>query len=157
MKFSCGTVSTVVYLSNEIMSTQTADLDLAIVEKTRELCETIIAQPDFQRIRNRIDAFMADDAAKIQYQTVMEKGDTLQQKQQMGVQLTAEEISEFEKNRDALVNNPVARDFLDAQQAMQKVQQSVGQYVSKTFELGRTPTDQDFDSGSCGSGCGCHH
>ena len=137
------------------MTTQTADP--AIVEKTRELCQTIVAQPEFQSIRNRIDAFMADEKAKTQYQNVMEKGEMLQQKQQMGVALTPDEISDFEKNRDALVSNPVARDFIDAQQAMQKVQESVGQYVAKTFELGRAPTDQDFDSGSCGSGCGCHH
>jgi len=137
------------------MTTQIADP--AIVEKTRELCQTIVAQPEFQSIRNRIDAFMADEKAKTQYQNVMEKGEMLQQKQQMGVPLTPDEISDFEKNRDALVSNPVARDFIDAQQAMQKVQESVGQYVAKTFELGRAPTDQDFDSGSCGSGCGCHH
>src|SRR6266481_736294 len=137
------------------MQTQTADP--AIVEKTRELCETIVAQPEFQSIRNRIDAFMADEGAKIQYQNVMEKGEMLQHKQQMGLPLAEDEITEFQKNRDALVNNPVARDFIDAQQAMQKVQESVGQYVAKTFELGRAPGDQDFDSGSCGSGCGCHH
>src|SRR5258705_1998448 len=130
------------------MQTQTAAP--SIVEKTRELCDIIVAQADFQNIRSRIDAFMADENAKVQYQNVMEKGGMLQQKQQMGVPLSAEEIAGFEKERDALVNNPVARDFLDAQQAMQKVQESVGQYVAKTFELGRTPTEQDLDSGSCG-------
>src|SRR5262245_58928790 len=135
------------------MTTQTADS--AILEKTRELCQAIVAQPEFQSIRSRIDAVMADESAKIQYQNVMEKGEMLQHKQQMGVALSAEEISEFEKNRDALVSNPIARDFLDAQQAMHKVQESVGQYVAKTFELGRAPTDEDF--GSCGHGCGCHH
>jgi cell fate (sporulation/competence/biofilm development) regulator YlbF (YheA/YmcA/DUF963 family) len=137
------------------MTTQTADP--AIVQKTKELCETIVAQPEFQSIRTRIDAFMANDKARMQYQNVMEKGEMLQQKQQNGLPLSPEEITEFEKNRDALVSNPVARDFLDAQQAMHKVQESVGQYVAKTFELGRAPTDEDFDSGSCGSGCGCHH
>ena len=30
------------------------------------------------------------------------------------------------------------------------------QFVSKTFELGRVPTLEDFSSGECGSGCGCH-
>src|SRR5881394_2255859 len=136
------------------MTTETADS--IIVQKTRELCQTIVEQPEFQSIRQRIDTFMADDAAKVQYQTVVEKGEMLQHKQQMGLPMSAEEITEFEKNRDALVNNPIARDFLDAQQAMQKVQESVGQYVSKTFELGRAPTEEDFSSGSCGSGCGCH-
>ena len=96
----------------------TATADSIIVQKTRELCQTIVEQPEFQSIRQRIDTFMADDAAKVQYQTVVEKGEMLQHKQQMGLPMSAEEITEFEKNRDALVNNPVARDFLDAQQAL---------------------------------------
>src|SRR6267142_1054894 len=133
------------------MSTQVADS--VITQKTQELCQTIVDQPEFENIRKRIDTFMADEGAKLQYQTVMEKGEMLQHKQQMALPMTAEEISDFEKNRDALVNNPVARDFLDAQQAMQKVQESVGQHVAKTFELGRAPRDEDFE-GSCGFGCG---
>jgi len=132
-----------------------ATTDTALLAKTRELCQTIVEQPEFQDIRKRIDTFMADESTKLQYQMVMEKGEMLQHKQQMGLPMSADEIKDFESNRDALINNPVARDFIDAQQAMQKVQESVGQHVAKTFELGRTPRDEDFQ-GSCGSGCGCH-
>ena len=136
------------------MTTQVEET--AVTQKTRELCQSIVEQPEFQSIRQRIDAFMADDTAKSQYQAVVEKGEMLEHKQQMGVQASPEEISDFEKNREALINNPVARDFMDAQQAMRNVQESVGQYVAKTFELGRIPEESDFSSGSCGSGCGCH-
>ena len=52
----------------------------AVIQKTRELCQTIIEQPDFQAIRSRIDTFMADDRAKAQYQTVVEKSEVLNQK-----------------------------------------------------------------------------
>jgi cell fate (sporulation/competence/biofilm development) regulator YlbF (YheA/YmcA/DUF963 family) len=134
---------------------QATDTDSMVLQKTRELCQTIVDQPEFQDIRKRIDTFMADEAAKLQYQAVMEKGEMLQHKQQMGMPLSADEITEFEKNRDALISNSVAREFIDAQQAMQKMQESVGQHVAKTFELGRAPRDEDFE-GSCGSGCGCH-
>jgi cell fate (sporulation/competence/biofilm development) regulator YlbF (YheA/YmcA/DUF963 family) len=130
--------------------------DTIILQKTRELCETIVQQPEFQEIRSRIDAFMANEEAKSQYQRVIEKGESLQQKQQMGLPLSNEEITEFEGHRETLVSNPVAKGFLDAQNQMHKVQESVGQYVAKTFELGRIPSAEDFDSGSCGSGCGCH-
>lgn len=131
--------------------------DTAVLQKTRELCQTLADQPEFKEIRQRIDAFMADNDAQSQYQMVMEKGELLQHKQQMGMPLTSDEITDFEKQRDALVNNPVARAFLDAQQEMHKVQESVGQYVAKTFELGRLPTTDDFSSGSCGPSCGCGH
>jgi len=128
----------------------------SVQQKTRELCQAIVDQPEFQKMREQVDAFMGDDAAKSLYQSVMEKGEMLQYKQQTGSPLSADEISAFEKDRDALVSNPVARDFLAAQEQMNKVQQTVGQYVSKTLELGRMPTEDDFAGESCGSGCGCH-
>lgn len=127
-----------------------------VQQKTRELCQAIVEQPEFQEMRRQIEAFMGDETAKSQYQSVMEQGEMLQHKQQMGSPLAHDEIAAFEKDRDALVNNPVARGFLDAQQQMHKVQESVGQLVSKTFELGRLPTEDEMNGGSCGSGCGCH-
>ena len=135
----------------------TTTIENAVIQKTRELCQTIIEQPDFQAIRSRIDTFMADDRAKAQYQTVVEKSEALNQKQQMGAPLTPEEIAEFESHRETLANNPVARGFMDAQGEMHKMQESVTQYVTKTLELGRVPNEDEFDSGSCGHGCGCHH
>jgi cell fate (sporulation/competence/biofilm development) regulator YlbF (YheA/YmcA/DUF963 family) len=137
------------------MLTQTEEH--AVVEKTRELCNTILAQPNMGSIRQRIDAFMSDEKARGQYETVMTQGQMLNEKQQRSLPLSGEEISEFEQQRDALLNNPVARGFLDAQEAMHQIQDSVHKYVSKTLELGRVPGPEDFDSDSCGHGCGCHH
>ena len=128
----------------------------AILEKTRELCQVILDQPEFQTIRQRITAFMSDDEAKSQYQFLSEQGEVLQLKQQQGLPLTNEEIAEFENRREAFLTNPIAKGFLDARQQMQQMQESVDQYVAKTFELGRLPAEDDFQSGSCGSGCGCH-
>jgi len=128
-----------------------------VIQKTKDLCQTIIEQPEFIEIRERIDAFMGDEAAKNQYQALMEKGDALQQKQQMGMPLDNAEIAEFEKNRDSLLSNPVAASFLTAQQQMHKIQESVMQYVSKTFELGRVPVLEDFPAENCGPSCGCGH
>ena len=135
---------------------ETATEDSVIIQKTRELCQAILEQPEFVALRRDLDAFLNDEAAKLQYQIVSEKGGALQHKQQTGGMLTAEEIADFEGARDAMVNNPVARGFLDAQQEIHRVQESVGQYVSKTFELGRLPTTEDFGSG-CGPSCGCSH
>lgn len=128
-----------------------------IIRKTLELCQTILDQPEFRTVRLQVDAFMADEASQAQLQQLQEKGDTLQHKQQMGVPLSGEEINEFEEQRAALLGNPVAKGFLEAQEAVHQIQSAVGRYVSKTFELGRLPSSDDFESGSCGEGCGCHH
>jgi cell fate (sporulation/competence/biofilm development) regulator YlbF (YheA/YmcA/DUF963 family) len=135
-------------------ATQTSDV---LTQKIEELCQTILNQPEVKSIRQRIDAFNADAAAQKQYETLAERGEYLQHKQQQGAQLTDAEISEFEKHREAFFANPVAKGFVDAQQQMHKMQDSVSKYVSKTLELGRVPAAEDMESGSCGSGCGCHH
>jgi cell fate (sporulation/competence/biofilm development) regulator YlbF (YheA/YmcA/DUF963 family) len=129
----------------------------SVVQKTKELCQAILDEPSMRNIRQRIDAFMGDERAKAQYDGLMTKGQALQQKQQMSLPLTGEEISDFEQHRDELLNNPVARGFLDAQEELNQVQQSVHQYVNKTLELGRLPTEEELGGGSCGHGCGCHH
>ena len=136
---------------------QTITEDATIVEKTKELCLTILEQPKMQSIRQRIDAFMGDDQARGQYDALVSKGQTLQQKQEMSTPLSGEEISDFEQHRDSLMKNPVARGFLDAQEELHNVQASIHQYVNKTLELGRMPTDEDLSGGGCGHGCGCHH
>lgn len=135
------------------MATTTEDI---VLQKTRELCQTILDQPEFRSIRSRIDAFMSNPEAQGLYQSVSERGESLQHKQEQGLQLSQDEIAEYEKHRDTFFSNPVARGFLDAQQEMHKVQESIGQYVSKTFELGRLPQADDVEGASCGTGCGCH-
>ena len=131
-----------------------------VTQKTKELCQAILEQPNMRAIRRRIDAFMADDQSRAQYESLVNKGEGLQQKQQMSIALSGEEIADFEKERDALMKNPVARGFLDAQEELHQVRQSVQQYVSKALELGRLPTEEEMN-GCCGSGghggCGCSH
>ncbi len=128
-----------------------------IIEKTKALCQSIVDQPEMSSIRGRIDSFLADASARGQYEAVVNKGQALQEKQAQGRQPESTEIADFEKHRDALLNNPVARGFLDAREELHEIQHSIQKYVSKTLELGRVPTAEDLEDHSCGDGCGCHH
>jgi cell fate (sporulation/competence/biofilm development) regulator YlbF (YheA/YmcA/DUF963 family) len=128
-----------------------------IETKTNELCEAILEQIQTGGIRQRIDTFQADATARGQYESLMSKGQALQEKQHGGQALEPAEIAAFETDRDALLKNPVAASFLDAQEEMHELQSSVQKTVAKTIELGRIPTAEDLaEGGSCGSGCGCH-
>ena len=129
----------------------------AIIEKTRALCQAIVDHPGMTAIRRQIDTFLSDASARGQYETVINKGQALQEKQSQGGQLESAEIADFEKHRDALLNNPVARGFMDAREELHEIQHSIQKYVSKTLELGRVPTTEDLEDHSCGDGCGCHH
>jgi cell fate (sporulation/competence/biofilm development) regulator YlbF (YheA/YmcA/DUF963 family) len=127
-----------------------------VVEKTRELCNTILAQPGMGNIRKSIDTFLADDKSREQYESLMAKGQALHEKQHRSLPLSGEEIGEFERQRETVLKNPVARGFLDAQEALHHLQEKVQTQISKTLELGRLPTTEDLE-GSCGHGCGCKH
>ena len=124
--------------------------------KTNELCEAILEQMQSAGIRKRIDAFMANEQARGQYEALMTKGQALQEKQHHGKTLDAAEIAAFESERDALLKNPVATSFLDAQEEMHEIEKSVKRTVAKTIELGRLPQAEELAEGSCGHGCGCH-
>ena len=133
-----------------------------VMEKTRELCSVIADNEEFQALQKSVEAFFADDAAREGFRKVQEWGDELTQKQSAGLELSDTEIQGFEADRAALFENPVAKNFLDAQQGLQGLQSVVGKYVGLTLELGRVPTSEDFaqqDSGCCGGsgggGCGC--
>ena len=130
--------------------------DSTIVQKTRDLCQSILDHPEFQDLRKSIDTFMADEKAKGEYQSLVEKSEELNHKQHSGVQLSPEEISAYESHRERVVGNPLAAEFIRAQQEVHGIQESVNKFLSKTFELGRVPSDEELDGGSCGSGCGCH-
>ena len=62
---------------------------------------------------------------KLQYQSVHEKGEELHQKQQANVELGAAEIKAFEDTRDALFDNKVAADFMDAQRTLEGIQKQI--------------------------------
>ncbi|MCX6884153.1 MAG: YlbF family regulator [Verrucomicrobiota bacterium] len=132
-----------------------------IMQKTRELCEALLAQPAMKSIRQRIDAFLDDEQTRSEYDDLVMKGQTLQEKQQNGEELDQAEVAEFEKQRDTLLANPVARGYLDAQEEQHELQHSITKFVKKTIELGRLPEEEDLQGGGggggCGSGgCGCH-
>lgn len=129
--------------------------DGPVMAKTLELCETILAQPDFRNLKQSIETFLADETAKQLYRTVAEKGEHLHHKQHQGVQLGDDEIADYEQHRQALMASPVALGFLEAQESMRQIQDTVTKYVTKTLEIGRVPGAEDFES--CGSGCSCHH
>ena len=131
--------------------------DTAVIEKTKELCQTILEQEQFRALRHDIDSFLGDQQAQEQYHLVIDKREYLGHLQEQGIELTDEQFQEFETERDALIANPVAKKYLDAQQSLGKMQDAVVSYVTKTIELGRLPTDDELrpQGGCCGGGCGC--
>lgn len=128
--------------------------DSVVMSKARDLCETIANDSDYKGLLAKVEAFLGNDEARLTYQSVQERGQELNQKQQSGLELAESEIGEFENARTALLNNPVASDFLQAQQSLEALQTSVSRMVGMTLELGRVPTPEDIEQASGGGCCG---
>jgi cell fate (sporulation/competence/biofilm development) regulator YlbF (YheA/YmcA/DUF963 family) len=126
-----------------------------ITQRTIELCQAITEQADFRELKQKLDAFMANELLKFDYQQVNTLGDLLRMKQSNGIELTPDEIATFDAMRGKFLNDPVAQGFLDAQEQLQQLHEVVGRFLNKTFELGRRPEFEDVHDGSC-SDCGCH-
>lgn len=137
--------------------------DSAIIAKTKDLCASIVDQPDFKALQESVVSFLNNDEARLQYQSVHERGEELNYKQRSGVELSDKEIDDFESAREALLENTIVTDFMQAQRDLQGIQKQIGQYVSLTLELGRVPSEEDLmasSGGGCcggggGGGCGC--
>ena len=132
--------------------------DSLVMGKTKELCAAIADDPEYRSMMEKVERFMEDDAAKLQFQSVQERSQELGQKQQSGLELSVGEVEDFEAAREALMSNAVAREFMDAQQSLQSVQSAIGKYVGITLELGRVPAEEDLadQEGCCNEGgCGC--
>lgn len=142
-----------------------ASYDSSLISKTRELCSQIVSDPIYLQLQEKVERFLNDDAARLQYQSVHERGEELHHKQHAGIQLGAQEIREFEAAREALFANEIATNFLEAQRELEQLQKIIGRYVGMTLELGRVPSAEDLEqsSGGCcggggaGGGCGCSH
>ncbi|MGC6566449.1 MAG: YlbF family regulator [Akkermansiaceae bacterium] len=128
--------------------------DSAVMTKARELCAEIAGDSEYQELLAQVEKFLGDDEARLSYQSVHEAGQQLNQKQQAGLELAESEISAFEEARANLLANPVASEFMKAQQSLESIQMSVSRLVGMTLELGRVPTGEDIAQASGGGCCG---
>lgn len=118
-------------------------------EKIRELCQAMADHKDFSEMCGHIKAFMDDEKAKFEYQMLNEMGGMLQQKQAMGAEISDEEAGKFESLRDSFTNNQAAMNFMKTQERLQLMQDHILRHVQRTFEIGRVPTAEEMDEGTC--------
>lgn len=130
--------------------------DTPVIQKTKELCQTILEQPAYQGIKKTIHDFLTHADLSATYQRLCDQQDALHHKQEQGELISDQDVADFEKDETEFLAHPLAQQFIDAQRQMHKIEQTITGYVRKTFELGRMPTEDDFSEGGCGPSCGCH-
>lgn len=139
------------------MSDLLTSQETPVIAKTKELCASLLELDSYKRMKSQLDAFTSDDAAQEMYRQLSEKQSELVQKQETTGDLTEEDIQAFEDQREKLLMHPIAGGFVEAQQGFEELRDTVVRYVTKTFELGRVPTEEEVtpkQGGCCGGGCG---
>ena len=102
--------------------------------KAKELCQSLLEDPNLKEVFESIDKFMEDDESKELFSEMQTKGESLQMKQQSGLELTAGEVEEYNKIRDKMLENETANAFVKAQESIQSIHQTLGSWVSLVFE-----------------------
>ncbi|MFB9275149.1 YlbF family regulator [Cohnella cellulosilytica] len=130
-----------------------------IMEKMKELCETLLGQEAYKELRDSIDRFASDEPSLQQYERFMEEHQHLRRKEDADIELTSGEIARYEQEERALYDNDVIRKFLYAQREFGQLHDRISQYFTKTIELDRLPESGDLKKGDCGCGgsCGSGH
>ena len=137
------------------MSATLTETGSSIQEKTHDLCQAILDDTEVKGHLETVEKFMADEDAKQLYRDVSDHGGMLQQKQHEGAEILPDEIANFERMRDSLLNNPVAKGFIEARESLGAVQKNIKTAMDKTIELGRLPTEEELaEAGCCGGGGG---
>ena len=124
--------------------------------KTLELCQTLVQDPEFSGLFQKVDRYLADAGAQFQLGQFQEVSQLLQHKHSMGAELSAEEIAQYEGMRQAVMESEIIREFVGAQEKIELIQDQIHRFLMKTFQVGRVPTAEDFFEETCESDCGCH-
>lgn len=110
----------------------------------RAFAEALADTPEFHAFEDAAVAFKHDRPAQEAMRLFQEKQRSLRMMQQLGM-LEQAQLDELDHLRDAMVNQPTVRAYVDAQNDLILLCQAVAKELSAAIEL-------DF-AGACASGC----
>ncbi|MDF1754349.1 MAG: YlbF family regulator [Verrucomicrobiales bacterium] len=138
------------------MSTTTETAVVTLEDKTRELCQFILEDPKFAAASGSIDAFQEDKEAQSVYRDWQQKASELHALHHQGKEPEQSDIVEMERLKEIVLDNAVAADFVEAEDAVNEMFSTVMKLVQKTLQNGSVPTEEEMNECCNSGGCGCH-
>lgn len=137
-------------------------LNSEVQELTTKLCNALASDQKIISAKARIGLFFQNaDATKL-FQEVNTYGEELRNKHLAGMPPTEEEIAKFDELRKAVVENDLARGFLEARQQIDEILGTINQFLGMSIDLGRAPSPEEVEearkqamSASCSCGGDC--
>ena len=140
----------------------TTTLTPELVELTRTLANAFAQSQKVVAAKARIGLFYQNAEATDLFRKVNEYGEELRNKHLAGMPPSEEDISKFDSLRQAVVDNPLCKGYLEARQELETLLSTVNQYLCLAIDQGHAPTDeevaesmnQQMSACSCGGNCG---
>jgi cell fate (sporulation/competence/biofilm development) regulator YlbF (YheA/YmcA/DUF963 family) len=134
--------------------------DAELLTSIRELCFEMVDRPGFVAHRKSIEVFMASPEARELFEKATDLQISIRDRQEEGEIIPEDELDTFEELRSQLLDNDIARAFLEAQEDLKNTEALLHLYVTRTLQLGKLPTEEELmpeggcgcSSGSCSSG-----
>ena len=121
-------------------------LDSQVSDAAQAFAQTLADTPEFRAFEEGYSGFKHDRAAQETVRQFEEKQRALQMVQQLGV-LEQAELNELDRLREAMINQPSVRAYVDAQNELTRLCQAAAQELSAAIDL-------DFASACASSCCG---
>lgn len=131
-----------------------------LTELTTKLADALTQDPTVIASKARIGLFFQNQEATDIFRSVQQAGEKIREMQMGGMQPSDEDIENFDKLRQAVLDNELCKSFLESRQNIDAILASVNQYMHLSIDLGRAPTPEEVAklnqqqmSGGCGCGC----
>lgn len=149
-----------------------------IVAQTRQLCQSILDDKQFQEIVGHIEFFNQNVHKFPEYLDFLELQGDLEEKRHNGEELTAEDRTAYETAFEKAMSNEDVATFVACQEQLDQLVEMVTGYVNETIDNGTIPEHDEVmsqvgahhhhhgcgddcgcedGSGGCGDDCGCSH
>ena len=140
----------------------TTPLQQDLLDATTTLCNALAQSPQIIAAKARIGLFFQNPDATKLFEEVNAYGEELRSKHLAGMPPTEEEIEKFDKLRASVIENELARGFLEARQSVDALLATINQYLGMSIDMGRAPTPEEVEesakraaSASCSCGGDC--
>ncbi len=113
-----------------------------IMSQAKELADSIVSSTEFEEMKEKEAAMVANEEAKSMLDELNAKYKQLQMLQQNGQQVTEEQKQELNAMEQKMRQNDLINDFFEKQQKFNQLMQSVNQVITSEIQNYSTESNE---------------
>lgn len=126
-----------------------------VLDQAFELGKKIAESDEFKAVQQAESTMLSDPEAQKLLMEFQQMQQQQRQKQESGLPITPDEIKNFEQMELKMLQNPLIKNFSEAQHNFQELLNTVNETINNTMLDKRDNAGSSCSSGSCSGSCGC--